>query len=127
MIKQSEKEKFKKEFILRLVKFSLSIISLCRELKKDPLLWSICDQVIRSATAIGANIVEAQASSSKKDYLKYFEIALKSANETKFWLILIKEENQKAVIKNRTNDLLNEVVEISKVIGSSVLTLKGKK
>ncbi|HRZ29331.1 MAG TPA: four helix bundle protein [Candidatus Paceibacterota bacterium] len=38
--------------------------------------------MLRSATSIGANIIEARASSSKKDFIKFYEIALKSANET---------------------------------------------
>jgi len=88
---QNEKEKFKKEFIGRLIRFSLSIIDLSETLKKDRKFWVIIDQLIRSATSIGANVVEAKSSSSRRDYIKFFEIALKSANETKYWLILVRE------------------------------------
>ena len=84
----------------------------------------VINQLIRSATSIGANVVEAKSSSSRRDYIKFFEIALKSANETKYWLILIKELVSD---KNKAEELLAEVDEISKIIGSSVLTLKGKK
>jgi len=121
---QNEKEKFKKDFIKRIIRFSLNIINLCSSLHKDKKYWVICDQFIRSATSIGANIVEAKSSSSRRDYIKFFEIALKSANETKYWLILMKELS---VDKNRIDELLKEADEISKIIGSSVLTLKGKK
>ena len=89
------------------------------------MLWPIIDQLIRSATSIGANVVEAKSSSSKRDYLKFFEIALKSANETKYWLILIREINLE--LKQEAEEHLREADEISKVIGASVLTLKGKK
>ncbi|HDH99263.1 MAG TPA: four helix bundle protein, partial [bacterium] len=84
--------KFKKEeFIRRLIRFSIQILKFAEKMRKERILWSIIDQLIRSATSIGANVVEAKSSSSKKDYIHYFEIALKSANETKYWLIIVKE------------------------------------
>ena len=85
----------------------------------------ISDQLLISATSIGANIVEAKASSSKRDFIKFYEIALKSANETEYWLGLLKDATQ--ADKNKTNQLLVEVEEISKMLGSSLLTLKNKK
>lgn len=123
---QNDKEEFKKNFIKRLVCFSIDIIKFTRSLRNNPELWIIIDQLIRCATSIGANIVEAKGSSSKRDYLKFFEIALKSANETQYWLILLKElcpEEKKVSVTN----LLEEAKEISKIIAASVLTLKGKK
>lgn len=120
---QNDKEKFKKDFIKRLILFSINIINFADSLKKDRKLWSIIDQMIRASTSIGANIVEAKSSSSRRDYIKFFEIALKSANETKYWLILVKE-----LTKNeRATNLLKENNEIANIIGSSLLTLKGKK
>ncbi len=122
---QNDKSKFKKEFITRLIKFSIRIIKLTEKAKKEKVAWSILDQLIRSSTSIGANVVEAKASSSKRDYLRFFEIALKSANETLYWLILLKESAPK--FKSDLEDLYKEAEEISKILGSSVLTLKGKK
>ncbi len=122
---QNEKEKFKEDFIRRLIRFSIRILKFCEKMKVKRILWSIIDQLIRSATSIGANVVEAKSSSSRKDYLRFFEIALKSANETKYWLILIRESMPE--FKAETKQLLKEADEISKVIGASVLTLKGKK
>lgn len=74
---QNEKEKFKKNFINRLVKFSVNIISFAEKMKTHRVLWPIADQLVRSATSIGANVVEAKSSSSRRDYLRFFEIALK--------------------------------------------------
>lgn len=122
---QNEKEKFKKDFIRRLIKFSIRILKLCEKMRAKRTLWSIIDQLIRSATSIGANVVEAKSSSSRRDYLRFFEIALKSANETKYWLILIQESMPG--FKIEAEQLLKEADEISRVIGASVLTLKGKK
>jgi len=122
---QNEKDKFKKEFVRRLIRLSIDTIGFCEALKQSRIMWPISDQLIRNSTSIGANIVEAKASSSKREYIKFFEIALKSANETVYWLIVIKESQPK--FSKQVNKLLTEAKEISKIIGSSVLTLKGKK
>lgn len=122
---QNDKEKFKKEFIGRLIKFSVSILGFAEKLRKDRNLWPVADQLIRSATSIGANVVEAKSASSKRDYLKFFEIALKSANETKFWLMTIREYSNE--LKEESDSHLEESIEIAKVIAVSVLTLKGKR
>ena len=85
----------------------------------------ISKQLLRSATSIGANIIEAQAGSSKKDFTNFFSHALKSANESKFWLGLLRDSkkgNQEEIEK-----LLQETIELSNILGSSILTLKGKK
>ena len=88
----------------------------------DKVYNSLFDQLIRSATSIGANIVEGKAGSSKKDWRKFFVIALKSANETKYWLCLIRDTFE--VDKKETNLLITEADEISKILGKSILTLK---
>lgn len=46
---------------------------------------------MRSGTSVGANLVEATSSSSKLEFKKFHEIALKSANETKYWLGLLRD------------------------------------
>ena len=109
----------------RALQFSLKIIALCRELRKDRTLWVIVDQLLRSATSIGANVVEARAASSKRDYLKFFIIALKSANETKYWLLLAKESQPS--LTTSIEALLQEAQELASILGASVMTLSGKK
>lgn len=86
----------------------------------------IGDQLLRAATSIGANIVEAQAASSRRDFARFYEIALKSANETKYWLCLLRDS---AILgdTSEVEELLEEAIEISRILGSSLLTLKGKK
>ena len=122
---QNHNPNFKIEFNKRLIDFSLAVIKLSSAIRKDRNLWTIADQLIRSATSIGANIIEAKASSSKRDYIRFFEIALKSANETIYWLILIKASVSK--LSNQTSLLLKEAQEIAKIIGAGVLTMKGKR
>ena len=112
---------------VRVYNFSLEIIRFSTTLPNKRIYWIIMDQLIRSATSIGANIIEAQAASSRRDFIKFYEIALKSANETKYWLSLLKDSNLVEIQKERTEKLIEEVDEICKMTGSSLLTLKGKR
>jgi len=122
---QNDNVKFKLEFNKRLIRFSLDIIRVCREAQKDRGLWVIADQLMRSATSIGANVIEEKSASSKLDYLKYFQIALKSANETKYWLILFRESSPG--LKDQAETLLKETNEIANILGAGILTMKGKR
>jgi four helix bundle protein len=117
--------KFKEEFLKRLIRFSVQIVKFAEKLRKERILWSVVDQLVRSSTSIGANVIEAKSASSKRDYIHYFEIALKSANETKYWLTVIKETMPD--FKEETNKLLREASEISNIIASGILTMKGRK
>lgn len=108
----------------RAYNFSLDIIRFVNALPEKRAFWSIGDQLLRAATSIGANMIEAQAGSSKRDFIKFYEIALKSANETKYWLSLLRDSYSD--LQLRSDKLLAEAIEISNMLGSSVLTLKGK-
>ena len=110
---------------VRAYRLSLDMILFINELPNKRSFWSIGDQLLRSTTSIGANMIEAKASSSRREFIKFYEIALKSANETKYWICLLRDSYPE--IKEQCMTLLNEADEISKMIGSSVLTLKGKK
>lgn len=116
--------KTKNELKNRSFEFSLQIIKLASSFPEKRVYWVIGDQLLRSSTSIGANIVEAKSSSSRKEFIKYFEIALKNANETTYWLLLLREAEliEKAVC----NNLLAEVDQIIRMLVSSLLTLKGK-
>jgi four helix bundle protein len=120
-----QNSKFKKEFILRLVNFSIDIIKFCELLKNEKYFLVIIDQLLRSATSIGANVIEAKSSSSKTEYLRYFQIALKSANETKYWLFIILKTTKDN--KEKINQLLRETEEIANILAAGILTMKGKK
>ena len=108
----------------RTYQYSIKMIEFLDNLPKDNSAQIISKQLLRSATSIGANIVEAQASSSKKDFTKYFNYSLKSANESVYWLNLLKDT--KKINNNQIEYLLNETEEFAKILGSGILTLKGK-
>jgi four helix bundle protein len=79
--------------------FSLSIISLYINLKKEN-EFIISKQLLRSGTSIGANVEEAIAAQSKKDFIHKMAIASKEARETKYWLRLLNNLNlQKYLLK----------------------------
>lgn len=105
--------------------FSLLIIRFVSQFPDKRIYWIIADQLLRSSTSIGANLVEAKSSSSKREFIKYFEIALKSANETKYWLCLLRDSG--LVSKDLVQPVLDEAIQLANIIGSSILTMKGKK
>jgi four helix bundle protein len=115
----------KNDLKLRCYRFSLDIIALADKLPNKRSAWIIVDQLIRAATSIGANLIEARASSSRLEFKKFNEIALKSANETKYWSCLLRDT--KLADKKEIETLLAEAVEISNMLASRVLKLKNKK
>ncbi len=122
---QNQNEKRKTDLKYRCYHFSISIIKTIQSFPNEKIYWIMSDQLLRSATSIGANVIEAQSASSKRDFTKFFEISLKSANETRYWLGLLRDAT--GIEKEKINPLLKEAEELSKILGSSVLTLKNKK
>ena len=122
---QNDKAKFKDEFKGRTYKFALDVIGFVSQLSAEQTSRILSDQLLRSATSIGANVIEAQAASSRKDYANFFTYALKSANECKFWLGLLRDSNRGD--KETVNKLLKEATEIANILATSILTLKGRK
>ena len=110
---------------VRAYKFSLEIIKFVNRLPNKRAFRVIGDQLIRSATSIGANMIEAQASSSRREFIKFYEIALKSCNEAKYWLSLLRDSDSNS-FESKCEELLEEANQIGKMLGSSVLTLKGR-
>jgi len=118
--------KFKIDIKKRAYWYALKIIKLLDHLSKnDSACQFIGKQWLGSATSIGVNIVEEQASSSKREFIDFLHQALKSANGSKFWLGLLRDSNK--VKKELANSLLTETKELANILGSSLLTLKGKR
>jgi len=122
---QNYKAKFKDEFQTRTYSFALDVIGFVDRLPMEQTSRIITDQLLRSTTSIGANVIEAQAASSRKDYTNFFAYALKSANECKFWFGLLRDSGRGG--KETVNRLLKEATEIANVLATSILTLKGKR
>lgn len=80
---------------------------------------------MRSAVSIGANVIEAKNSSTRVEFKRYYEIALKSSNETKYWMCLLRDGFD--VKDDQWIALLKEANALSKIIAASVLKLKASK
>lgn len=106
-------------YALRIIKF-MDTLNM-----RDHTTEIVVKQLLRSATSIGANIIEAQAGSTKKDFTNFFSHALKSANESKFWLGLLRDSGKAS--REQSEVLLQETKELANILGASILTLRGKK
>ena len=111
------KSKYKVDLDKRLLLFSVNIIKFLQTLPYKKEFEVFRYQLSKSATSVGANFEEAQ-STTYKEFIQKLRISLREANESKYWLRVIKELN----ISNaqKTDELLKEVDEISKILGSIV-------
>lgn len=73
----------------RTTRFGEEVILFCRTIKTDTITRSLVDQLIRSATSVGANYMEANGASSKKDFRNKAHICKKEAQETQHWLRML--------------------------------------
>ncbi|PIR99195.1 four helix bundle protein [Candidatus Collierbacteria bacterium CG10_big_fil_rev_8_21_14_0_10_44_9] len=73
----------------RTLKFSQSVISLCKNILENTITKPLIIQLVRSSTSIGANYAEANNASSRIDFRNKIYISKKEANETKYWLKLL--------------------------------------
>ena len=89
--------------------FALSVVNLFIELKKEN-EFIISKQILRSATSIGANVEEAIAAQSRKDFIHKMSIASKEARETKYWLRLLDKSNLTSI------SMSNYLIEIEHIL-----------
>ena len=102
--------------------FGLDIIQLYKYLITEKKEYVLSKQILRSGTSIGANIKEGINGQSKKDFLSKMSIALKEAEETEYWIELLKYSNY---IDDKTSSLLLEnCKEIIKILVTTIKTTK---
>ncbi|MBQ5577551.1 MAG: four helix bundle protein [Prevotella sp.] len=102
-------------------KFGVRIIKLFQYLVDKKVNFAIPNQILRSGTSIGANVNESVFAQSKKDFINKMHIALKEANETKYWLRLLYESgyiNDKQ-FESMTDDLKNIIGTLVNIIKTS--------
>lgn len=104
--------------------FALKVISFCQTLPNQRIYWTIVDQLIRSSMSIGANLFEAIAAASRKDFINYYQMALKSANETLYWLYILRDSSLEEVDREIVQELILECDQLCKMIGKSIISLK---
>lgn len=122
------KDKIKNKFKIRIYQYVINLIKFLARVPNNLITIEIKKQLIRSGTSIGANYFEAEAASSKKDFQNFFRIALKSANESKFWLRVLKDSGSlPKILFSEHEYLFQETQEIAKILAASILTMKGKR
>ncbi len=99
--------------------FSLKIIRLYQRLQ-DQKEYVLSKQLLRSGTSIGANVEEATAAESRKDFIHKMKIAMKESRETNYWLRLL--DQSKLTKEIDLNDLLRQSDEISRMLTSITKT-----
>lgn len=109
----------------RTYKFALRIIKLVNALPQNKVGDVLGRQVLRAGTSVGANVEEAYAASSKRDFTNKLSIALKEARETHFWLRLIRDSG--LVPTKQIESLIQEALEIKLILGKAVTTSKKSK
>lgn len=108
----------------RTFNFSVLLLSSLRGVPQNPATNVILNQLMRSGTSIGANVTEGRASASKKDFINFHSHALKSARETIYWLRLLQTVPVSEQNLQTYAPLIQEVTEISKVIGKIIISCR---
>jgi four helix bundle protein len=111
----------KEVFKMRVIDFSVTVMKATQKLRKDPVLWPVCDQLVRSSSSIGANINEAQGAHSRKDFANYFQIALKSARETRYWIQVVERYDSKNI---QMKHLYDENEHLINILQASIKMLR---
>ena len=104
------------------IDFGAQIVKLHRYLVKTKHESVLSKQILRSGTSIGANINEAQYGNSKADFIAKLHIALKETAETEYWLHILRKSDY--LDENMASSMLNDCVEIKRILIASVNTAK---
>lgn len=105
----------------RTAKFGENIISFCKAIGQDVITKPIISQIVRSATSIGANYMEANGASSKKDFRNKIYTCKKEAQETKHWLRMLAKCVPERRIEIRK--LWKEAEELTMIFGKIASSL----
>jgi four helix bundle protein len=116
--KMTEKQKFVETLKLRTRKFAIDIILFCDSLKAKKASSVITYQLVKSATSAGANYRAACRSRSKKEFFSKLCIVVEEADESEYWLELIKETGLSNNPKN-LKILRKEAMEILKILAKA--------
>lgn len=108
----------------RIYQFVIRVLKLTKELPKTTENLILINQVVKSATSMGANDQEADGTDSRKDFIAKYTIVRKEGKETSYWLRLIADTNPS--FKERMKALIQEGKEIVKIVSTIILNTKGR-
>jgi four helix bundle protein len=106
----------------RTASFGEEIIRFGRTVRMDEIVKPIIRQIVRSATSIGANYMEANQASSKKDFRNKIRISQKEANETKHWLRMLAAAVPEQ--KNKCREFWQEAHELTLIFAKISRNIK---
>ena len=102
--------------------FAVRIVNLSKYLRENKKEFTLSDQVLRSGTAIGAMVYEAERAESTPDFIHKMKVAEKEANETLYWLELLKETQYITGVEH--DSMNNDTIELIKMLVSSIKTVR---
>ena len=102
--------------------FALRVIKLYKHLSVKNAEYVLSKQVLRSGTSIGANVTEANRAQSKLDFVHKLSIALKEADETEYWLNLLRDSDY--ITPSQAEALLSDCAELQRMLIASIKTAK---
>lgn len=109
----------------RTQRFALDILTLSKELGSDSASKTICNQIVRCATSVGANYRSACRARSRADFISKITIVEEEADETLYWLELI--EQSRILPEERLAVLKKEASELTAIFTQSGKTAKENK
>jgi len=114
----------KKESVLRgkSYKFAIRIVRLSQYLQQEKKEYELSKQLLKSGTSVGALIREAEYAQSDADFINKFSVSLKEANETAFWLSLLKDTDY--IEENLYSSLFADCDDIISMLVATIKTMK---
>jgi len=104
--------------------FALRVVNLYKYLAFESKEFVLSKQILRSGTSIGANIVEGNRGQSKSDFINKLAISLKEADETEYWLNLLRDGH--FITAAQAESLLSDCRELQKMLTASIKTAKNR-
>jgi len=105
--------------------FGVMVVAFCQELRKEKKEYILSKQLVRSGTAVGALIREAEFGQSRADFINKMSIALKEANETEYWLDLLKCSGY--IQEDEYTDLSEHLKDVLYMLIATIKTAKANK
>ncbi|MGP8215718.1 MAG: four helix bundle protein [Bacteroidia bacterium] len=102
--------------------FALRIVKMYQFLSEEKKEFILSKQLLRSGTAIGALVREAEQAESKPDFIHKLAVAQKEANETDYWIILLFKSGY--IDEKQFNSISSDISELNKLLASIIITSK---
>ena len=106
----------------RTFRFAVAVASLVAALDAEYKFRSIIDQLLRSSTSVGANLEEAKAASTRREFLRYVQISLRESREAVYWIRICAE--LKLGPEAHLRELRGEGEQITRILGAIVVSTK---